>query len=546
MSGPAPSHATPPPPATPNGASPPLVPGPPVFEPTPIPKPLRTWMEAVVVGTVAMLIYAVTCAPGILWGDSAIFADRVHRGDLHSPLGLALAHPFYILAARVWTHMLTGDYAWRVNLFSALCSAFTIVFAYILFVRLTGRRFAALAGVLVMGLAHTFWMHAVVAECYALYGLALSIELLLLERFARTHRRGALFALALVNGLNLSNHLLALLHLPAYGILLLIALRRRRVRIPHILATGVFWLAGAGLYLGMIAGEIAERGEPATVIREALTGRAYAGRMGATESIDWPHQFKRTALAFGLNFPTPVILLAIPGAWMLVRRTDTRAVGVFALLLALINTAFGLTYRVPDQYVFFYPTYMLLALSCAAGVAAFASTRRRRAVVVSLALLPTAVYEIAPPMLQERRIGLADVRDLPGREKYRYFLRPRRRAEHSAHNFAISAYNIVGPGDWLIAESTVQAVLVYVRNVDGVGRDVVLNTSSDLIVPPPAAPLTRANLDRYAAAGRAYVCDIHAPYLAEWIRTGYNFEQAGDIFRIVPKPATPTTENNRE
>ena len=72
------------------------------------------------VGLLAGLLYLLTLAPGVFWQDSAMFQTRVWHTDLTGQLGLALSHPLYIVLCRAFTQIPLGDFAWRVNLFSAL------------------------------------------------------------------------------------------------------------------------------------------------------------------------------------------------------------------------------------------------------------------------------------------------------------------------------------------------------------------------------------------------------------------------------------------
>ena len=63
-----------------------------------------------------LLLYGFTCAPGVLWQDSATFQFRVWHTELRSDLGLALAHPLYILLAKVFAWIpIGGNFAFRVN-----------------------------------------------------------------------------------------------------------------------------------------------------------------------------------------------------------------------------------------------------------------------------------------------------------------------------------------------------------------------------------------------------------------------------------------------
>jgi len=528
------------------------------------PRPL--WPAALGVGMIALILYTLTAAPGLLWGDSAAFALRVWRGELNNPLGLALAHPLYIILARGFTWLLPGDFAWRVNLFSALCGAAALPLMYVAAARLTGRSFAAWVAVLLLALSHTYWTHAVIAEVYSLYALGLAAELCLLERFVRTRRRGWLNAALFINGLGICNHLLALLHLPGYLLLAAGMSRRGEWRWRGAAPPLIFWLVGCSLYLAMIAGRLAAGDDPVSVLREALTGRQYARNMTGSGFTVRGDALK-TAAAFLMNFPTPLLLFAIPGALALLRRPAvfpsshegagssfppfqggtqggspplspvSRRVTQWMLALIAIDFAFGFIYTVPDKYVFFFPCYVLLPLLAAAGAASWADRRARRALIILLALLPALVYEVAPPLLSRRNVGLSGVRDLPGRDKYSYFFRPRKNGITGAAPAAAAALRHVGPGGLLLADSTVKAALVYLREAGGISRDVLLAEEGDPIPRPPAAPCSVENIRRFVAAGRCYLFDATPGYvLPDWIARDYALVPDGPIYRVTPRP----------
>lgn len=510
----------------------------------------------------ALVLYFATCAPGVLWGDSGTFAVRIAKGQMTSPLGLALEHPLYILLNRAWIAVVrVGDIAYRVNLFSAVCGAITVGLIFLLVCRLTRSRFAATVAAVSLAVSHTFWTHAVMAEVYSLYGVALAAELCLLERFVATDRRGWLYATAFVNGLSLTNHLLALLHVPGYGLLLIWLVAKRRLSVGHAVIVVVAWLAGASLYLAMIAGEIAARGEWMPVLHEALSGKTYGTRMGQS-GFPFVEQAVRTLQAFVLNFPTPLVMLAPVGVvWLL--KTRRSPLGLIMVLLFCVSLAFGYAYRVPDQYVFFFPCYVLTAM--AIGMAVQNVPVRWRLVVIGLALLPAIVYEVAPPIMERHAIGLRTARHVDGRSEYVYFLRPRKNADHTAGTFAraaLAAASVLPHGEvwlahcspsradsqtrlgraaaadgYLLADSTIRPAIVYTRDVLGIGRGVVLESglNAEVDANEPTAPKSKEMLRRFAEAGRAFICDATPGYFAPWVGEEYEFVPVGGIYRLRPR-----------
>ncbi|MFQ5430723.1 MAG: protein O-mannosyl-transferase family [Phycisphaerae bacterium] len=483
-------------------------------------------------GLFGLLLYAMTCAPGVLWQDSATFQFRVRRFELYSELGLALAHPLYVLLARAFALLSWGDFAHRVNLFSVVCAAAALALTADLLWKLTRCRLAAVLGVLMLGLSHTFWRHAVIAEVYSLYALGLVAELCLLERFCRTRRgRWLLFAL-IVNGLNVSNHLLALLHGPVYLGLVVVAIRRgdlRPRRVPALL--GAF-LLGASPYLGLIAAEIAGGRPVLDTLHSALFGDAFAGHV-MNASVSLPRQAARAGEFFGLNFPTPLILLAPLGLRRGWKEAGTRwfvAVGGALFAIAFI---FAFRYPVPDQYVFFFPCYVLLACFVALAVRSCASaTRAKRARLVARAIQPAGGYEVAPSILKQWRVSFGADTRVPYRDNYTYFLRPRQNGYVGAARFAREALQRATPDGLLVADSTIMNVLVYVRDVEGLGRGVTLTRTADVAPAEPAIEPTLEAVLPFVRRGAAFACREASGPLPPWMTKRLRFIPDGVLFRL--------------
>jgi hypothetical protein len=492
---------------------------------------------AVAAGTA---LYALTCAPTVLWGDSVVFQARVRELDWFGTLGLALAHPVYIALARVMAFLPLGDFAHRVNLFSGLCAALSLGVSMDLLLSLTRDRLSALCGTLLLAVSHTFWTHAVIAEVYSLYGLGLLTELWLLERFFRFKRPGWLVLALLVNGLNTANHLLAVLNLPVYVVIIVWMLRTRRMPGVELVWIAAAYLIGLSPYLVMIGVELARGAGIADTIRSALFGIGFQDRV-LNASIDWLTQARRALSFFALNFPTPLALAAPIGLAIALRQTDLRwfaAAGGAAFLIAF---AFAFRYDVPDQYVFFFPCYVVCALFAAIPLGRWAGSRRwRRLACVAAAILPVAVYEAAPAAARRFSVDIGAANDIAMRDEHAFFLRPRKNGDRSAQQFATAALRRAAPDGILMATSTVLNVLVYVRDYEGVAPSVVLCGATSLRASGPVVAQQPAMIAEAARAGRAYSASDQVPYVSEWVVKEYDLVEAFPVHRLVPRGVSET------
>lgn len=498
--------------------------------------PARRGLAALLAAGAGLIVYALTCAPGVLWQDGATFQGRVYYGDYTGELGLALAHPLYIFLARMFSFLPLGSFAHRVNLFSAVCGAATLAVALDLFTSITRDRRAAICATIMLAVSHTFWTHSVIAEVYTLYGLFAFVEIWLLERFMRTARPAWLFAAAAVNGLSVSNHLLALLHLPAYALLITWLLRQRRLRWSQVGGVVAAFVLGASPYWGMVVNQVRTGASAAEALRSALFGNAQFQDKVLNTRIDWLRQLLRAIEYFVLNFPTPLALMSVIGARSIWRKPEWRWIAIVAAGLFCVNFVFAFRYRVPDQYVFFFTGYLVIPIFTAVALGDFLRRRPKlRGIALAAALLPIGVYEVLPTAIQSAGINLGVGRDIAYRDTAAFFLRPRKNGEDSAERFAREALQAAAPDGLLMADPTIRNPLIYVRDVQGVERDVTIEASADLRPTGPTMVVSSESVRSIAARGKAFLCDKSPGYYYDWIDRDYTLEEAGLIYRLVPK-----------
>ncbi len=486
------------------------------------------------------VLYAATCAPGVLWQDSAMFQFRVWHMDVRGDLGLPLAHPLHILLARGFALLPLGEFAWRVNLFSSLCGAVALALAMNLLLTLTRRPAAAAAGTLALAVSHTFWTHSVIAEVYNLYAVGLLAELTLIHRLLRTGDWRWLAAALAVNGLSFSNHVLAILHAPAYAGAALWMFRARRLRWMHIAACTAAWLVGSFPYGILVAGNIAGGQPVGSALWEALAGPENRARLVTGTEFPFADMALKTAQYFALNFPTPLLLAAPLGLARLRRDSRSKGLALFALAVFAVGFAFAFRYRVSDQIVFFTPCYVIAALFIGVGTASLLDGRwPRTALVLACALLPIPVYEIAPAALERFDVSIGAKRDIPMRDTLAYFVRPRKNGDDSARRFAEQALAAAAPDCLLYADITIKNALVYVRDVEGLDRGVTLTLGPDTTPAEPAVEPTPDVVAAFASRGEAFACFDRVPYVPQWMAASYDFQPVGIIYRLVPRQSAP-------
>jgi hypothetical protein len=163
-------------------------------------------------------------------------------GILH-PTG----YPLYTLLVKAFTLFPLGSVAWRANLFSAVAAAAAVGVAVLIAVRLHVRPVVAAGAALCLAFTGTLWEEATFSEMNGLHLLlaALLIHRALVWRDERRHRD--LMIGALIGGLCVSNHGLAITVVPLVILFVLIDARREIVAAPLILVQ-----AAAAFVIGLL------------------------------------------------------------------------------------------------------------------------------------------------------------------------------------------------------------------------------------------------------------------------------------------------------
>ena len=171
-------------------------------------------LAATAAGVVALVVYAATALRGVSFGDWAEMQQVPARLEVPHTTGF----PLYTLLGWLFSQVPIGSVAYRADLLSATAAAGSVAVGVLVAGRLGVRPLVALAAALALMATSTLWEEATFAEMNSLHLLlgALLIHRALVwrdERRDRDLRLGALIA-----GLSLANHLLALSVVPVVGL----------------------------------------------------------------------------------------------------------------------------------------------------------------------------------------------------------------------------------------------------------------------------------------------------------------------------------------
>jgi hypothetical protein len=187
---------------------------------------------------VAAFVYLSTIEPTASWWDCGEYISTAFKLQVGHPPGA----PLFQMIGRFFSLFAFGDLskvAMMVNIMSALCSAFTILFLFwtismlgLKFVKeeeiTTGQSFAILGSALVGALAYTFsdsfWFSAVEGEVYAMSSFFTAIVFWCILKWERVHDQPHalkwIILIAYLVGLSIGVHLLNLLAIPAIALVI--------------------------------------------------------------------------------------------------------------------------------------------------------------------------------------------------------------------------------------------------------------------------------------------------------------------------------------
>jgi len=430
------------------------------LEPSRPPGQPSTWRGWVVLFFFFLLVYGLTAQRGTQWQDSGYHILRAVTHQTVNPMGLALSHPLHQWIAQAAVGWGLFRPCLSVTLVSALMGALTVANIFGCVVTLTGSRKAAVLGAVSFALAHTVWQMSTLAETYTLASALLTGECWCIARFARDRDPRFLAGTFFLNGLGISNHLLALLTTPVLFVVALITIRSSKfeVRSSKTWAGvgGLLWVLGASPYLGFFAVEGLRSGDLWATLHSAFFGHGY--RADVLNVHVSPRALGLNICAVVMNFPNLLLPVAAYGALGAGQIGIPKLARRALLASVTVHAVFVLRYTVADRFTFFVPMYALLAIFAGIGWARIAQwpigrsrTLVRRASVAAILLTPV-LYAFLPDIARRMNVleGMQDHK--PYRDDYVYVFTPWAFAESSADRMARQAVVLASPQGMILVE----------------------------------------------------------------------------------------------
>lgn len=296
----------------------------------------------------------------------------------------------------------------------------------------------------------------------------------------------------------------------------------------------LLWVIGAAPYEYLIIKNIILSGDVQATLASALFGNMWQGRV-LNISISTKIVFENIIFIM-LNFPTPNFVLFFVGLWALRKPSPSRSFTNIMLAMLILHFVFAFRYTVIDRYAFFLPFYCLAAVLI--GLGADVALRRFNLkalvfVMLAFSLLPAPVYYLTPAIGRKYYPPLAQRRQRPYRDEYKYFLQPWKTGYRGAERFADEALSMVEENAIIYADSTIVHGLLYVQEVKGKRRDVNIVWTYDM---SENAPIFNENtIEQLLKNHAVYVVSPLENYCPQFLLERYDFEQQGILWKVVKR-----------
>ena len=312
-----------------------------------------------------MAAYARTVLPGVSYGDWGDAQLNLYRLGILHPTG----YPLYSLLGKLFTSIPIGEVAWRANLFSGLAAAGAVGVGVLILVRLCVRPVIAAGAGLALAFTGTLWEEATFSEMNSLHLLLVALLLHRALVWRAERRPRDLLIGALLGGLTVSNHGLAITVVPIVVLWVLMDARREIAARPWLLVR-----AGAAFVIGLLPYiylPLRASAGPADVYGQFLTwsgffyhvsGAQFRSAMHFTDPSDISAAFAAMPGVVDdiVSLSNPVYLLAgLAGLVVLLARQ--RWFGSLLLVLGAINVYFYANYN-GNLYHYLLTSWLILAI----------------------------------------------------------------------------------------------------------------------------------------------------------------------------------------
>ena len=158
--------------------------------------------SSVIAFIIPLILYILTLQQKIITGESSWFTLSIPKMEILKPPG----YPIYSLLVKVFTLIPFGDVAYKINLFSALLGAFTILILFFTIYQLLKDDIISLASSLILAFIYPFWLASSTIGTDSINLCFISLAIYAAIRYSDKLNKKNLYIFFFCFGLSLTNN----------------------------------------------------------------------------------------------------------------------------------------------------------------------------------------------------------------------------------------------------------------------------------------------------------------------------------------------------
>jgi len=295
---------------------------------------------------IPLVIYILTLEPKLVGGDTGWYANQIPEMTLMVPTG----YPTFSMFLKLFTYVPIGDFAYRLNLFSAIFGALTTLFLFLAINKLLKNEFISFISSMIFAFIVPFWSVANRLEFDTLNTFFIILLIFSAIVYSENKTRKYLYFFFFCLGLSLTNHPLTFFLVPAIVLYIIIVNPRIFKSVKAIFISAGFFILPLLSYFYLLIRSLQGYGEVNTLLRlfYYVTGRGVTGEIhgGSFGDKDISLMIKVVKDYLNILYGTYGILLiiiAVIGFIFLIRKN--KKFGICTFLLIIFN------FIVPPLYI---------------------------------------------------------------------------------------------------------------------------------------------------------------------------------------------------
>ncbi len=238
---------------------------------------------AILSAAIPLIIYLMTLERKLIGGDTGWYALQVTEMSLMVPTG----YPVFSMLEKLFTFLPIGDIAYRLNLFSAIFGALSILFLFLSINKLVKNEFVSFVSSMIFAFIVPFWEVANRLEFDTLHTFFIALLFFSAILYKENKTRKYLYFFSFCIGLSLTNHPLAFFLVPAIVLYVIIINPKIFKNVKAIFISILYFILPLLSYLYLPIRSLQGYGEVTTPLRffyyitgKGVTGELHGGSFG--------------------------------------------------------------------------------------------------------------------------------------------------------------------------------------------------------------------------------------------------------------------------